>query len=419
MAQPASPRTTSFLAVTGQSHSPCGYCHSNADTSASIGAWAYALTASDYQHLLDRGWRRSGKYLYKPRLSETCCPCYTIRCDVSAFKPTKGQKKVIKKMKAWCSKGKGRVGGLREEADDDEGAGGDGSGSGDKMEQPTRNVPSGPTLRPSLESTERRPKNKPPKQNKSGQQPTDILALIRDAEATTEDVHTHRMKVVLTRADFHEDTFALFCKYQQIIHKDPPEKLTKKKYTHFLVDTPLIPVPGGPRTPGLGSFHQKYYFGDQLAAVAVLDILPGCISSVYLMYDPDYAWLSLGTYSALREVGLAKMLDLPYYYMGYYIHSCSKMRYKANFNPSDLLCPKTYAWVPTSDAMRKLDKNKAPVLSSGSQGVNDELELFRDPTGENVPDHEIEEFRAFHEGVWCQIKVSNAIKNHVSSGFGC
>ncbi|KAJ3188773.1 Arginyl-tRNA--protein transferase 1 [Gaertneriomyces sp. JEL0708] len=344
-------------------------------------------------------------------------------------------------MKAWCSKGKGKVGGLREEADDDEGAGGDGSGSGDKMEQPTRTVPSGPTLvrdakerksgyeqnvsmltdrlRSSLDSSERRPKSKPPKQNKGGQQPTDILALIRDAEATTEDVYTHRMKVVLTRADFHEDTFALFCKYQQIIHKDPPEKLTKKKYTHFLVDTPLIPVAGGPRTPGLGSFHQKYYFGDHLAAVAVLDILPGCISSVYLMYDPDYAWLSLGTYSALREVALAKMLDLPYYYMGYYIHSCSKMRYKANFNPSDLLCPKTYAWVPTSDAVRKLDINKAPVLSSGSQVVNDEVELFRDPTGENVQDHEIEEFRAFHEGIWCQIKVSNGIRNHVSSGFGC
>ncbi len=27
--------------------------------------------------------------------------------------------------------------------------------------------------------------------------------------------------------------------------------------------------------------------------------------------------------------------------MGFYIHTCSKMRYKAAYQPSDLLCPET------------------------------------------------------------------------------
>ena len=30
---------------------------------------------------------------------------------------------------------------------------------------------------------------------------------------------------------------------------------------------------------------------------------------------------------------------LHYYYMGFYIHSCHKMRYKVDYAPCDLLCP--------------------------------------------------------------------------------
>jgi arginyl-tRNA---protein transferase len=51
---------------------------------------------------------------------------------------------------------------------------------------------------------------------------------------------------------------------------------------------------------GYGSFHQQYWLDDKLIAVAVIDILPTCISSVYFFYDPDYRFLSLGTYGSLR-----------------------------------------------------------------------------------------------------------------------
>ena len=44
------------------------------------------------QELLNRGWRRSGCWLYKPDLRETCCPPYTIRLDVRRFQPTKARK---------------------------------------------------------------------------------------------------------------------------------------------------------------------------------------------------------------------------------------------------------------------------------------------------------------------------------------
>ena len=35
---------------------------------------ARQLTVYDYQQLLDLGWRRSGCFLYRPQLKETCCP---------------------------------------------------------------------------------------------------------------------------------------------------------------------------------------------------------------------------------------------------------------------------------------------------------------------------------------------------------
>jgi len=55
-----------------------------------------------------------------------------------------------------------------------------------------------------------------------------------------------------------------------------------------------------PDHPGYGSFHQQYWLDDKLIAVGVIDILPKCVSSVYLFYDPDYYHMVLGTYSSLR-----------------------------------------------------------------------------------------------------------------------
>jgi hypothetical protein len=37
-----------------------------------------------YQGMIDRGWRRSGLYCYKPDLKRSCCPQYTIKCAASS-----------------------------------------------------------------------------------------------------------------------------------------------------------------------------------------------------------------------------------------------------------------------------------------------------------------------------------------------
>ncbi|KAL5662243.1 hypothetical protein ACJX0J_029368, partial [Zea mays] len=62
----------------------------------------------------------------------------------------------------------------------------------------------------------------------------------------------------------------------------------------------------------------------------------------YLFWDPDHSFLSLGKYTALKEIDWVKKTQehrpsLQYYYLGYCIHSCNKMRYKAAYQPSELL----------------------------------------------------------------------------------
>lgn len=49
-----------------------------------------------------------------------------------------------------------------------------------------------------------------------------------------------------------------------------------------------------------GAYHQHYYIDNNLVAVGVIDILPNCISSVYLFYDSSFNFLNLGVYSALK-----------------------------------------------------------------------------------------------------------------------
>jgi len=158
------------------------------------------------------------------------------------------------------------------------------------------------------------------------------------------------LEIRMSTSYFDPEEFALYRKYQTKVHKE--NTVTESSYRRFLVDTPIVFVPpksGDNTVPpcGFGSFHQQYRIDGKLVAVGVVDILPKCLSSKYLFWDPDLAFLSLGKYTALKEIDWVKTThehcpSLQYYYLGYYIHSCNKMRYKAAYRPSELLCPVRY-----------------------------------------------------------------------------
>jgi arginyl-tRNA--protein-N-Asp/Glu arginylyltransferase len=208
-----------------------------------------------------------------------------------------------------------------------------------------------------------------PQRATSHPKPTPIIRS-NPIAALVDQVECGRLRLELKQSCFEQESFELFIKYQTKIHNDPPEKLSVSSYKNFLVDSPLLFSECNlDQVDGFGSFHQKYYLDDKLIAVAVLDILPLCVSSVYFFYDPDYSFLSLGNYSALREISLTTRLnsqDLKYYYMGYYIHDCQKMKYKIGYRPSELLCPNTFKWVSYEMALPLINKQLSTALSDGN-----------------------------------------------------
>ena len=149
-------------------------------------------------------------------------------------------------------------------------------------------------------------------------------------------------------------------------------------FYQFLVESPF-PLNASPN-PSVaegqqGTVHQHYTLGDgTLIAVGVIDILPKGVSSVYLFYHPTFSHqlVALGKYAILKEVEYTQQLRLPYYYLGYYIESCPKMRYKAEYQPSQLLCPKYYKWVDAAEATKKLQQTPIHVCALSDDQGDDE-----------------------------------------------
>uniref|UniRef100_A0A3Q0R6W3 Arginyl-tRNA--protein transferase 1 n=1 Tax=Amphilophus citrinellus TaxID=61819 RepID=A0A3Q0R6W3_AMPCI len=418
----------------------CGYCK-NQTGNFSHGMWSHTMTVQDYQDLIDRGWRRSGKYVYKPIMKKTCCPQYTIRCHALKFQPSKSHKKILKKMNRFISKGE-----LQKGQDDDVGepmdsvceeAGprelsklhlkctalthiekesadfpsitevqkeatdatptGSQTSQNDPVSVPAGRTPatapkpgngadpSRPPCRKAKElRKERRFQKEKIRQNADGVSstvsPTQPTPSQTSQPKTLEDFisellpenSSHCLEVRLVPVNFEDPQFmasyqqsaALYARYQMTIHGDDPSECSESEFKRFLCDSPLEAeyAPDGPEV-GYGSFHQQYWLDGRIVAVGVIDILPTCVSSVYLYYHPDFASLSLGSYSALREIAFTRQLQkqspkLSYYYLGFYIHSCPKMRYKGQYQPSDLLCPETYVWVPIERCIPLLDNSR-------------------------------------------------------------
>lgn len=164
---------------------------------------------------------------------------------------------------------------------------------------------------------------------------------------------------------FDAEEFGLYKKYQMAVHHDAEDKLTQEQFCGFLVETPLVHepfsdgavLPGG--VDGYGSYHVQYRVDGRLVAVGVVDVLPHSLSSVYCFYDPDFKDIELGTLVALKEIEWVRLAssrrpEIRYYVMGLYIHSCTKMRYKAHFHPSELYNRRSGTWVPLDDRCKAL-----------------------------------------------------------------
>ncbi len=196
----------------------------------------------------------------------------------------------------------------------------------------------------------------------------------------------HRFEVTLEPDEFTQEKYKLFEDYQTHVHNEPPPQTTRGGFRRFLCDSPLQRT--GRRLPSgvqqqLGSFHQCYRLDGRLIAMGVLDLLPHCVSGVYFVYHQDFEKWSFGKLSALREIALAMENEYEYYYMGYYIHSCAKMKYKNDYRPQHVLDLETFGWDPLDDEVKAaMDELKYVSVSRLRESKNTSQEPVMDEADE-------------------------------------
>ncbi|HEY4185127.1 MAG TPA: arginyltransferase [Polyangia bacterium] len=82
-------------------------------------------------------------------------------------------------------------------------------------------------------------------------------------------------------------------------------------------------------------FEVRYFVAERLAGVAITDCGARALSAVYTFWDPAHAALSLGTYSILTQIALARQMKLDWLYLGLAIRENHSMAYKLAFMPHE------------------------------------------------------------------------------------
>ncbi len=235
----------------------CGYLPKKLAQSL-IATPHHLVDATVYSGLIQQGFRRSGKFAYRPHC-ENCNACVPVRVVLQDFEPNRSQKRAYK-------------------------------------------------------------------------QHADLSARV----------------IPLSYVESH---FALYTAYQAARH--PDEHLKKQadahrtaqiqnesdEYRHFLCQSNVESL--------MVEFSDA---NNQVKIVSVIDIVNDGVSAVYTFYDTtddknsaktSYGApckrASYGTYSIMWLIEWTKMLDLPYFYLGYWIADSQKMAYKQAFKPQEKL----------------------------------------------------------------------------------
>lgn len=124
-----------------------------------------------------------------------------------------------------------------------------------------------------------------------------------------------------------DECYELYERYITLRHADgdmyPP---SKKQFEEFLSSE-----------WGATRFIAFRDTNDKLVSVAVVDCLHDGLSAMYSFFEPDQDKRSLGVFNILYQILWAKDQQLPYLYLGYLIKGCSKMNYKSQYRPYQLL----------------------------------------------------------------------------------
>lgn len=339
----------------------CGYCKGSKQdhwaleswlkknkpaSSVTIGMSVEQMTCQQYDILMNKGFRRSGTFLYKPDLLRNCCRLYTIRTNLEQMKVAKLHRQVVNRF----------VRAISDELGEE------------------------------------------PKGEGKSNKKFSLKSLI-EAEKASSRFHTH-----FEPAAFTNEKYQLYKKYQMAVHNDKESDVSQASFKRFLCDTPFPqrevegtkqhfkalnswvqqwPEISTMTDRRVGPTHECYYLDNKLIAISVVDFLPTGVSSVYFIWDPDYAHLSLGTLSGLRELQMCQELDLGYYYLGYYIDDCQKMKYKGQFGGEILdVCSGNY--YPLERVKKHIENGRLFVIDQEKSKLSELVNISEQVFGDNA-----------------------------------
>jgi arginine-tRNA-protein transferase len=142
-------------------------------------------------------------------------------------------------------------------------------------------------------------------------------------------VKNQNTRVVIKKPSLTMEHIALYHKYHQ--------KMAEKKDWPFNDIDPLE-YKKSYVNGAFGFGYEFLFFRDnRLIGVSLVDVLSEAISAIYCFYDHDYEHLSIGKFSILTQIQIAKQLKIPYIYLGYWIKDHLSMGYKEKYTPFEIL----------------------------------------------------------------------------------
>ena len=111
--------------------------------------------------------------------------------------------------------------------------------------------------------------------------------------------------------------------------------------------------------------------GDELIAVSYIDVGDRSMASILCVYSREYSKNSLGIYTMLVEMDLAKRLGLDYYYPGYVLDEPSAFDYKLELGPCQWLSHAD-VWC---DSISDIQPTKADRIRTQMEAAKTQLQL--------------------------------------------